>query len=123
MQCCKCSDSSRNQLGFCQADDVAVIKDWLGDATLRRSDLKARRWQRSLTGQHQLQLSVPGSHRGSVASLDDLQVFHRSRSMCSMKLESRMDTISLNLELLGSTGSEKSSDDGVRVLVTDWLLL
>ena len=43
--------------------------------------------------------------------------------MCSMKLESRMDTISLNLELLGSTGSEKSSDDGVRVLVTDWLLL
>jgi hypothetical protein len=96
---------------------VGVTKDWYGDATLRRGGKKARRWQRSLTGQHPLQLSVPGSHRGSLASLDDLQVFHRSRSMCSMKLDSRLDTISLNMELLGGAGSEKSSDDGVRALV------
>jgi len=89
-------------------------KDWLGDATLRRGK-KARRWQKSLTGNNQLQLSVPGSYRGSLASLDDIQVFHRSRSMCSMKMDAKLDTISLNLELFGHAGSEKSSDDGVRV--------
>jgi hypothetical protein len=81
----------------------------LDEASLRRGK-KVRRWQKSLQGQQALQLSVPASHRGSLVSLDDIQVFHRSRSMCSM----RLDTISLNMELFGGPGNLKSSDDGVR---------
>ena len=75
-------------------DTKKLYHEWYGEARLRTKK-KARRWQNSLTGQNQLQLSVPSSHRGSIASLDDLHLFKRSRSMCSMQL----DTVSLNLDL------------------------
>jgi hypothetical protein len=85
--------------------------EWFDGARLRPRK-KARRWQNSLTGHHQIQLSVPTSHRGSLASLDDLHVFHRSRSMCSIQLDTKLETMSLNMELFSSP-SGKSSDDGV----------
>ena len=95
------------------------------ETTLRRTGSKARRWQKSLINQ---QLSVPGSLslsgscRASLASLDDLTASmaaaERSRSMCSIKL----DTISLNMELFGGNipevvvkdqDSKEDSTDGV----------
>ena len=86
-------------------DTKKLYHEWYGEARLRTKK-KARRWQNSLTGQNQLQLSVPSSHRGSIASLDDLHLYKRSRSMCSMQL----DTVSLNLDLFSNN---KASDDGV----------
>ena len=91
------------------------LEEWHCGAQLRPHK-KARRWQNSLSGHHQIQLSVPASHRGSLASLDDLHVFQRSRSMCSMQLDTKLETMSLNMELFSSP-SGKLSDDGVRLIL------